>query len=104
MTAADKAHPKKAHPKKAHPTTIRLSPETREKLTHAAKQQQRPHSHIIEEAVKHYLDSGQGQRLDMTSAQKMAALNQIIAWSEANVPRRSADDIDAEIRWIRGDE
>lgn len=91
-------------PRKAVPTSVRLSAGTREALASEARRQRRPQSFIIEDAIARYLEAGSEPRPEPTEADRLAALATIRAMAERHGAGRSAEEIDAEIRWLRGDD
>jgi hypothetical protein len=105
MTTARKAKPKS--PAKAHPTTVRLSPDIRRRLAEEAQRRKRSQTFIVEEAIQRYLDGWPAPDVQIGSlpdlAERRRLLEPYIGLGERLGVGRTAEEIDASIREIRGE-
>jgi RHH-type transcriptional regulator, rel operon repressor / antitoxin RelB len=83
--------------------SLRLPAELRAKLDEAARVSRRSRSQIVQMALEHHLDRNAAESRPSAAE----AVRRIKAFAGAVVPasgRRTAEDIDAHIRWLRGDD
>jgi predicted transcriptional regulator len=82
------------------PTSIRLSETTQAGLARLAKARRQSQSRIAEIAIARYLDSEESAARALSPADRLKALR---AFLDTLPSGRSAEAIDAEITWLRGD-
>jgi RHH-type transcriptional regulator, rel operon repressor / antitoxin RelB len=83
--------------------SLRLPAELRAKLDEAARTSRRSRSQIVQMALEHHLD----RNADESRPSAAEAVRRIRAFAGAVVPasgRRTPEEIDAHIRWLRGDD
>lgn len=89
----------------ATPTvSIRLTLKAKERLDKATARTRRSRSFLMAEALERHLDEIEREEAQAAPKRRLETLRSLAgAGRPANGPR-SAEDIDAHIRWLRGDE
>jgi predicted DNA-binding protein len=90
-----------ARAKVQNPTTIRLSPAIKRRLEAVASAQNRSQSFVVEQALEAHLGSVDQRAPD--AAERLASWRVFLDSIRYNGPRRSAEEIDADIREQRED-
>ncbi len=84
------------------PISIRLPLKALQRLDRASKTTRRSRSFLMQEALSRYLDD---VAAEATAQPRKSALPRLIAFGQSRADRRhgrSATEIEAHIRWLRG--
>jgi len=89
------------------PTSVRLSEDTRRILTDAARRTRRSQSYLVEAALKQYLPQLADDETQTATDASRTRLQRIMALAGSGAAEsgfRSVEEVDAHIRWLRGNE
>jgi len=89
------------------PTSVRLTESTRRILTDAARRTHRSQSYLVEAALKQYLPQIAEDETQTATDASRTRLQRIMTLAGSGATEsgfRSVEEVDAHIRWLRGNE
>jgi RHH-type transcriptional regulator, rel operon repressor / antitoxin RelB len=83
--------------------SLRLPAELRAKLDEAARSSRRSRSQIVQMALERHMGTVVGDRESMSNKERVERIR-ALAGSGKPLKPRTGEEIDAHIRWLRGDD
>jgi RHH-type rel operon transcriptional repressor/antitoxin RelB len=84
--------------------SLRLTKEARERLDKAAARSRRSRAYIVQEALERHLDEIEREETPAPKKSRFAAILSLAGAGAALNGPRTKEDIDNDIRWLRGDD
>ncbi|MGL5113770.1 MAG: ribbon-helix-helix protein, CopG family [Beijerinckiaceae bacterium] len=84
--------------------SLRLPTEARERLDRVARRTRRSRSFLMQEALSRHLDAIEREQQSEDPKLRLERLMKFAGVGKALGQARTVEDIDAHIRWLRGDD